>query len=979
MEEVSHLIIKVSSDDVKSATRNLDSLAKASDNVMGLIKGLVTAAAAMAIFKQAAGAIADFEHELSQVRAVTQATEKEMRQMSDAAKEFGLKTRFSAQEAASGMKLLGQAGFTTQQILAAMPGVLDLATAGELGLAEAADVTASALAGFRLRASESNRVADALAVGASKSNTSVADLGVAMKYVAPIAATMNKSVEEVTAALGVMSNAGIQGSMAGTGLRQILSSLASPTKEASDTLRAYGIAIDDVNPATQSLTHVIEALKKGGLDAAGAFEIFGDRGAPAILALTSQTGALRDLNGALSKSGGAAKEMARVMGDDLTGDLLKLKNATKGLYIDIGEAGLKKALREATQATTEFVKAIDDMVQSGEAAAWFDLMKTKLGFLSDGFANAAQNISEVWALTMEFLKNDGKEGADNIVNAFKYMPENIRTLIQAVGIGFGTLVNYIEPVLTATKDVFFAWFDLIIRGAKNAGREFLDNLKSPFLEFMIFLKESEIKIAETVNKLLPKPKFDESFFADLRKDIEEYKKSLAGTKNNFWQNEIDSIKKYKSEVENARAVIFERWKTATDAFKEQISLIVTENEENRKASDDKLKRIEELRAAYAKLKAAREAAEKEAANTAGTPGRPPPNEPPPDTNPHFNVQEFDALRKSLQLEEITIQESYDKRLDLIKRNTKAGSALRLSLTRELEKQYTAELESLYSERADKVIALEDEIEKALEEGRISKVDGLVHAMHREEEEIKASYDRRREQILKDTTLTEEQKAAKIAELSSKQLQQQREIEAKRNEIMLKHASDFFGNISTIAGAFGAKGARIAKAAAITQTLIKTYESATSAYAAMAGIPYIGPALGVTAAAAAVAAGLANVQQIKSQNYSGAYEYGGMIPSGKVGLVGEAGPELVRGPAVVTSARTTAANSTAPKPVNFMLKIDNHTDGVATVEERDTSDGKIVNVIIKRVKSEIAGDIRQGGNPIAHALEKNYRLNRGAAA
>jgi hypothetical protein len=236
-------------------------------------------------------------------------------------------------------------------------------------------------------------------------------------------------------------------------------------------------------------------------------------------------------------------------------------------------------------------------------------------------------------------------------------------------------------------------------------------------------------------------------------------------------------------------------------------------------------------------------------------------------------------------------------------------------------------------------------------------------------------------ILDDTELTEDQRLKLLTTVELKYAQQQKDFELARQKATLSITADFFGNISKIAGAFGKKGAKIAKAAAIVQTTIKTYESATSAYAALAGIPYVGPALGAAAAGAAIAAGLANVAAIKSQDYGGAYEHGGMIGAGKVGLVGEAGmPELVRGPAVVTSGRTTSDMAKSGASANVAFYIINQAPGVEVVEgeTRNTPDGKVVELLVRRMRKELANSVDTGGNEFTAAMDRKYISRRGAA-
>lgn len=297
-------------------------------------------------------AMADFEQQMAGVRAVTQPTAQEFDALSAKARELGASTEFSAGQAASGMRFLGQAGFNAAQQIAAIGSTLDLATAGQLDLAQAADITSNVLSGFRMRAEEADRVADALAKTSASANTNVSQLGDAMAYVAPVASALGLEVEGAAGAIGVLSDAGIQGSAAGTGLRRVLSSLANPSSAAEEALRSMGITLDQVNPATNELTDIVDLLAARGLTAADALTIFGDRGGPAILALTSQNERLRELTGTIEDSEGAASAMADTMRDTLQGDINELGSAIQELALTLGETGLLDALRAIVQFMT---------------------------------------------------------------------------------------------------------------------------------------------------------------------------------------------------------------------------------------------------------------------------------------------------------------------------------------------------------------------------------------------------------------------------------------------------------------------------------------------------------------------------------------------------------------------------------------------------------------------------------------------------
>lgn len=334
----------------------------------------------------------EFEESMAGVQAVTRATTDEMEAMESVARQLGATTRFSAAEAAEGMRFLGMAGFETNEIIAAMPGLLDLAAASGMQLGEAADITSNIMSGFALAAHESSRVADLLAGAASSANTNVQQLGEGMKFVAPIASALGIDIEETAAAMGVLSDAGLQGSMAGTGLRQVLSGLANATPKAKKALEAYGLTLEELNPATNSIVEIIDRLEDAGLNAADALTVFGDRGAPAVLALTSQAPRLRELNEDFRDMEGRAKEMAGVMGDTLSGDLRTLKSAMEELALSINEdTGLTASFRWATQAATDFIRAItaDPTQNMGLTEMVAELERVQMGLANANEAGAS--------------------------------------------------------------------------------------------------------------------------------------------------------------------------------------------------------------------------------------------------------------------------------------------------------------------------------------------------------------------------------------------------------------------------------------------------------------------------------------------------------------------------------------------------------------------------------------------------------------
>ncbi len=303
---------------------------------------------------------AQFEQQMSAVLAVTQATEGEFASLNKTARDLGAQTAFSASEAAEGMELLARAGFNTNEVISSIPGTLDLAAAGGLGLAQAADISSSALRGFGLATNQAGRIADVFALAASRSNTDVSQLGEAMKFVAPVAAGLGISLEEATAAVGKLSDAGLQGSLAGTGLRRVLSELASPSEELRGLMGGLTLEVD-------GLQAILQRLSEQGISTGTALELFGDRGGPALQVLTEQirnvgtdgVNGLQRLQQELEKSSGFAERTAKTRLDNLGGSLEELSGAFEELQLVAGDSGALNAFRENVDSLTDVLRSDD--------------------------------------------------------------------------------------------------------------------------------------------------------------------------------------------------------------------------------------------------------------------------------------------------------------------------------------------------------------------------------------------------------------------------------------------------------------------------------------------------------------------------------------------------------------------------------------------------------------------------------------------
>lgn len=366
--------------DASGAKKGLQDASREADTFRGKLEGAAPsmrrAGTAMAGGALAIGAglglavktAAGFEQTMNRVGAVSGATGDEFESLKDQAKELGRTTQFSASQAAEGMSYLAMAGFETDEVLSAMPGTLDLAAAGQIDLARAADIASNVLTGFGLEASEINRVNDTMAATAASANTDINQLGDAMSYVAPVAKSSGIEIEEASAAIGKLSDAGIQGSRAGTTLRQIIAKLENQTPKAATALDNLGISTHDAEGNLRSITDITRQFEEAGLSTADSMEIFGTRAGPGMSALVGQgADSLEELTGSLQDSGGAAQEMAERQMEGLNGALTELKSASEGALIMLGEQ-MTPVLEKVADAVTGVVSWFGGL--SDEQSKW---------------------------------------------------------------------------------------------------------------------------------------------------------------------------------------------------------------------------------------------------------------------------------------------------------------------------------------------------------------------------------------------------------------------------------------------------------------------------------------------------------------------------------------------------------------------------------------------------------------------------------
>lgn len=312
----------------------------------------------------------DFEAAMDRVGAVSRAEASEMDRLSRTARDLGASTNWSATEAAGGMQELAMAGFEVNDIISAMPGMLSLASAGQVGLAEASDIASSILSGFTLQADETGRVADVMTNTFTGATVTLGELGETMKYVAPNAAAVGLSMETVAAMTGKLGDAGIRGSMAGTALRAMISRLSGPTGEASKALAKLGVETVDtagnLRPMGMVLSELDASMQSLGTAQQASLRkaIFGEEASAAaqILMVQSASGSLSEFEQALHKQGSAA-QVAEEQNDNFKGLIKQIGSLTEAVGITVGTV-LLPALTELVQQVQPVLASFNEWAEA---------------------------------------------------------------------------------------------------------------------------------------------------------------------------------------------------------------------------------------------------------------------------------------------------------------------------------------------------------------------------------------------------------------------------------------------------------------------------------------------------------------------------------------------------------------------------------------------------------------------------------------
>ncbi len=418
---------------------------------------------------------AKFEQSMANTVSVLGGSASEMEALGDTARKMGEITIFSASEAADAMYYLASAGYNANQVVGALKGTLDLAAATQYDLAETTRIVVSSLNAYGLEASEATRVSNLFSAIISASQATMDRIGDSMKYVAPIAAQLGISIEQTSAALGLLYNSGLEASQAGTYLRQGLVRLQAPTKEAMQAFKELGISYDDINPQFHNLVEIMDAFEKAGagmvdkgdelskifgIEALSGWQIMIRAGADALQQLEDKvTGTNK------------ASEMAEIQINTFSGSMKLLESVIEEAVIQIGES-LQPILR------------------------------TLVSFLQDAFAlfNSLPTSVKTVTVTIVALAT----GLGLIVGPVALLLAQLPTLItmfNGLGVSMGVALGWVAAISIAVIALTAAIGGYVRKQAEmnTKSKEVADNTKKEQSEFDL-LARRYLELKEKINK-----------------------------------------------------------------------------------------------------------------------------------------------------------------------------------------------------------------------------------------------------------------------------------------------------------------------------------------------------------------------------------------------------------------------------------------------------------------------------------------------
>lgn len=440
----------------KSTTGSLGKIIS-SVGKLGAALGVVAGGAAVVgMFKKMISIGVQFEQSMAEVGGVMRASANEMENLTNVAKRMGETTEWSASQAADALKFLGMAGFKAAEAAEALPGVLDLATAGNLDLGRAADIASNALTAMGLPVKELTRVNDVFVGTITRSNTNMEQMAESFKYAAPVAKAYGYSVEDLSGLIGKLGDAGIQGSMAGT-------QLAMAIQKSSDIAKEFGFE-------SSELTDVLERLKGTGMETTEIMKLFGLRAGRAVGVLVDRIPEVREFQETLRNTGGEATTLANIMRATVGGSFKELKSIIDIVAIDVF-GGFSGSLKETVQSLVSWIRRNKDAIVA------------LLQMVSRGVLETVKTVGKALKIVGGFIEGIASvfkatdvsvaETADSIVRSGDKMREGLIPPETFTWEGFilaiGNMMAGLEFIFKSAGALIGAVLQAILEGLSNVG------------------------------------------------------------------------------------------------------------------------------------------------------------------------------------------------------------------------------------------------------------------------------------------------------------------------------------------------------------------------------------------------------------------------------------------------------------------------------------------------------------------------------
>ncbi|WP_416149432.1 phage tail tape measure protein [Salipaludibacillus sp. HK11] len=478
----------------------------------------------------------EFESSMSKVQAISGATGSDLESLEGIAKEMGSTTVFSASEAAQGLEYMALAGWETHEMTAALPGVLDLATAGALDLGRASDIVTDMMSVFSMEATDAGKASDIFAFAQANANTNVDQLGEALGKAGPAAAAAGMDLEQTSAILGIFADNGVKGSRAGTTLEAMLRDVRTSAEDGAIAIGDASVAVYDAEGSMRSMADIMTDVESATVGMTGAqrdeamASVFQQQAMSGVnIVLGEGTDKLHELEAGLYGSEGAAGDMAHTMSDNLQGSIASLGSATEGLYLSFYDlAG--GPMRDIVDRLTGMIRSFTEMddktrqiiaiaallaVALGPVIAFLGLMTMGVGGLATAFAFLISPVGLVIAgivglgvafgvamARSEAFRTIVMNGLSTVKNIVMDVVDTIRPILEnmftagltganefADGLG-GKLLGAFETIQSVVMDVVGVvgqFVSSIVEGFKSAGGE-ASTLSTLFLAFNPVLK-----------------------------------------------------------------------------------------------------------------------------------------------------------------------------------------------------------------------------------------------------------------------------------------------------------------------------------------------------------------------------------------------------------------------------------------------------------------------------------------------------------